>query len=267
MEIEENKGVDGDGLELGSGAGVAEGAITFAVKNLGRASGRLIEFGVGARDVERRLGEGRSTSDAVLGAVFDALLRGDGEAELAEEFFAYLLPHAEARSHGRISTGLKRHMESQDIAQSVFGNLWQDLPGLEFRTFPQFLSMVIQRIGWKASNRVRDLRRKKRSEDARVDLDVGGLGDEHSERGPLTELVRAEDRELFIETIMTLPNQRDRRLIMDYLEGRSIREMAESFELEEESARRALNRALERAREHLEVAKRDRGIGRRPRRE
>jgi RNA polymerase sigma factor (sigma-70 family) len=156
-------------------------------------------------------------------------------------------------------------MESRDIAQSVFGNLWQDLSDLEFRTFPQFLSMVIQRIGWKASNRGRDLRRRKRSEDARVDLDVGGLGDERSERGPLTQLARAEDRELFIETIMTLPNQRDRGLIMDYLEGRSIREMAESFELEEESARRALNRALERVREHLEVAKRDRGIGRRPR--
>ena len=262
METEERVGVDGENLSVSQLQ-----QQTFAAEALGEASVRLIGTEEGARDVERRLGEGNQVSDAVLGAVFDALRRGDAEAELADEFFQYLLPHAEARSHGRVAPDLKRHMESRDIAQSVFGNLWQDLSDLEFRTFPQFLSMVIQRIGWKASNRGRDLRRKKRSEDARVDLDVGGLGDERSERGPLTELVRAEDRELFIETIMTLPNQRDRRLIMDYLEGCSIREMAESFELAEESTRRALNRALERAREHLEVAKRDREVGRRPRRE
>ena len=92
-------------------------------------------------------------------------------------------------------------------------------------------------------------------------MDVGSLGDERSEKSPVTELVRAEDHELFIETIMTLPNERDRKLIMEHLEGRTVDEMAGTHGLEVESARRALNRALDRAREHLELAKRGRGKG------
>lgn len=231
----------------------------FAADELGPASCRLLQSDPGEQDVQRRSSQGYEVRDAVLGAVFDALQRGD--QEVAEEFFKYLLPYAEARSHGRVGPDLKRHMESQDIAQSVFGNLWQDLPELEFKTFPQFLSMVIQRISWKASNRGRDLRRKKRSEDARVDLDVGELVDERKEKSPITELVRAEDYKLSIMTIMNLPNERDRELIMAHLDGRTIEEMAETHGLEVDSARRALNRALDRAREQLGLVEQDRDEG------
>lgn len=233
----------------------------FAARELGPASSRLVQSEQGVLDIRRREEEGHEASDVVLGVVFDALQRGDGENELAEEFFAYLLPQAEARSHGRVGPDLKRHIESQDLAQSVLGNLWQGLPDLEFTTFPQFLSMVVQRIGWKASNRGRDLRRKKRSEGARVDVDVEELGDSSSGKSPVTKLVRAEDQEFFIKTIMKMPNERDRKLIMDHLEGRSVAEMAETHGLEVASARRALNRALDRAREHFDIAKRGRGKG------
>ena len=86
--------------------------------------------------------------------------------------------------------------------------------------------------------------------------DLSALGE-----SPVSEIVRAEDHELFVETIMTLPNERDRKFIMGHLDGCSIEEMAETHGLEVESARRALNRALDRAREHLELAKRGRGMG------
>ena len=231
----------------------------FAARELGAASYRLLQTEYGLEGIEKRKDPGREVSDVVLGVVFDALQQGEGEAaELAEEFFKYLLPHAESRSHGRVGPRLRRHLESQDLAQSVFGNLWQDIPDLEFTTFPQFLSMVIQRISWKASNRGRDLRRKKRALDAHVDMDVGELAQPTQGPGPVTEFAWAEDRELLIETIMSMPNERDRRLIIGRIEGVSLAEMAASLGLEVESARRALNRALERAREHIEEVERSR---------
>ncbi len=230
----------------------------FAARELGPASYRLVQTERGKEDLRRRHEEGGEISDIVLGLVFDALKRGDGEQELGEEFFKFLIPHAEARSHGRVAPDLKRHLESQDLSNSVLGNIWSDVDKLEFTTFSQFLSMVIQRLSWKASNRGRDLRRKKRSEDARVDLDVGEMGDSRSERSPITELVRAEDKELFEKTIMALPIERERKLIMDYLDRRTVPEMAETHGLEVESARKALRRALNHAQEHLELAKRAR---------
>jgi len=235
--------------------------LAFGARELGPASYRLLQTEQGKEDLRRRHEEGGETSDIVLGSVFDALKRGDGEQELGEEFFKFLIPHAEAKSHGRVAPELKRHLESQDLSNSVLGNIWSDVDKLEFTTFPQFLSMVIQRLSWKASNRGRDLRRKKRSEDARVDLDVGEMGDSRSGQSPITELIREEDRELFIKTIMSLPIERERKLLMDYLEERTVAEMAETHGLEVESARKALGRALNHAREHLELARRAREEG------
>jgi RNA polymerase sigma factor (sigma-70 family) len=231
----------------------------FAARELGAASYRLLQTPFGLEALEKRKVPEREVSDVVLGVVFDALQRGEStDAELAEEFFKYLLPHAQSRSHGRVGPSLRRHLESQDLAQSVFGNLWQDIPDLEFTTFAQFLSMVIQRISWKASNRGRDLKRNKRSEDARVEIDIEDLATSAEQAGPQVEFAWAEDRELLIETIMSLPNERDRLLVIARLEGATIEEIATSFGLELESARRAFNRALERARAHIEESERRR---------
>ncbi len=84
------------------------------------------------------------------------------------------------------------------------------------------------------------------------------MGNSRSERSPITELVRAEDYELFEKTIMALPIERERKLIMDHLQGRSVQEMAETHGLELESARKALRRAINHAQEQLELAKRAR---------
>jgi DNA-directed RNA polymerase specialized sigma24 family protein len=230
----------------------------FAGRELGPASYRLVQTDLGKEDLRRRQEKGGEVLDIVLGAVFDALKRGDGEKELSEEFFMFLIPHAEARSHGRVAPDLKRHLESQDLANSVLGNIWSDVDKLEFTTFPQFLAMLVQRLSWKASNRGRDLRRHKRSEDARVDLDVNEMEGSGSKDGPITELVRAEDNELFIKTIMALPVERERKLIMDHLEGRGVAELAVTYGLEVESARKALRRALNHARALLDFAKRAR---------
>lgn len=231
----------------------------FAARELGQASYRLLQTQRGVEDLKRRQGEDSDVQDVVLGVVFDALQRGEGGSdELAEEFFKFLVPYAESRSHGRVSPSLRRHLESQDLAQSVFGNLWQDIPDLEFTTFPQFLSMVIQRISWKASNRGRDLRRKKRSEDVRVDVNLEEVQRPANSPSPRTEFAWQEDKDLLMETILAMPNERDRKLIMGRIEGRSLEEMAASLDLEVESARRALNRALERARTHIAEAERGR---------
>jgi RNA polymerase sigma factor (sigma-70 family) len=135
---------------------------------------------------------------------------------------------------------------------------------LEFTTFPQFLSMVIQRISWKASNRGRDLKRKKRSEDVRVDVNIEELQRPENSPSPMTEFAWQEDKDLLMETILAMPNERDRKLILGRIEGLSLEEMAASLDLEIESARRALNRALERVRVQIEEAKRARGDEGRP---
>ena len=231
----------------------------FAARELGAASYRLLQTQRGAEDLKGRQGQDREVADVVLGVVFDALKRGEqGGEELAEEFFKFLLPYAESRSHGRVGPSLRRHLESQDLAQSVIGNLWQDIPDLEFTTFPQFLSMVIQRISWKASNRGRDLKRKKRSEDVRVEVNMEEVPRPGNSPSPMTEFAWQEDKELLMETILAMPNERDRKLIMGRIEGLSLEEMAASLDLEVESARRALNRALERARTHIAEAERGR---------
>ena len=220
----------------------------FAARELGPASYRLLQSEAGVKDLARRTGQHVEIVDAVLGVVFDALRRRGEDGALAEEFFKYLLPHAESHSHGRIGASLRRHLESQDIAQSVFGNLWQDLPDLEFTTFPQFLSMVIQRLSWKASNRGRDLNRKKRSEDERVDLDVEDLISNERSSNEQTDGAWQEDVGVLLETVMSLPNERDRNLILGRVNGQTLEELASSLDLELDSVRRALNRAIERAR-------------------
>jgi RNA polymerase sigma factor (sigma-70 family) len=233
----------------------------FAARELGPASYRLLQSEVGVKDLVRRTAQQVELADAVLGVVFDALRRRGEDSALAEEFFTYLLPHAESHSHGRIGASLRRHLESRDIAQSVFGNLWQDIPDLEFTTFPQFLSMVVKRINWKVSNRGRDLNRGKRSEGERVDLDVEDLVPNERSSNEQMDGVWQEDVDVLLETVMSLPNERDRKLILGRISGLTLEEIASSLDLEVSSARRALNRAIERARAHFNEAQEGRSDG------
>ena len=56
-----------------------------------------------------------------------------------------------------------------------------------------------------------------------------------------------EDRERLILTLLRLP-ERDRRLLTLFLQGKPLAEIADKIQLEEWATRKALERAIDRAR-------------------
>lgn len=181
--------------------------------------------------------------DAVL-AELHACLTDD--SALTDEFVAYFLADLDRLGHGRLAPGLKRFLDTGDLVQSVLGDLWPELAALRFESRDSFLALLAARLRWKASDSARAAQAGKRREDQRADLLAEDLA-QTATPGPATELVRAEEWQQLALSLARLPD-RDRALVRGHLRGLSWEVLAGEHDLQPESARKAVQRALEKLR-------------------
>jgi RNA polymerase sigma factor (sigma-70 family) len=225
-----------------------QGLNAFAAKLLGPTSVALLEDPATLALLQARLRAGVVAEDALLGLVHQ---RARDDRALAEEFLQFFFEDLQRLGHGRMAVGLRRFVETGDLVQSVVGDLWPRLFDLEFRGRDAFLALLAARVRGKAADRARAMKSGRRREDRRVGGgDEAGVDWEGStdSPGPMTELVAREEYEAMALALNRLP-ERERRLLRAHLAGQDWASIAAAEGLQPESARKAVQRAVRRARE------------------
>ncbi|NQU48063.1 MAG: sigma-70 family RNA polymerase sigma factor [Planctomycetes bacterium] len=220
----------------------------FLVEQLGHVCHSRFQDPTIRLELQRLLAEGMELEDAVLKIVHR--LAPDDRA-IADEFFGHFLSALMRIGHFSISEGLRRFVETGDLVNSVAGSLWRDLEKTEFQSRRQFLTYCGQRLQWKAADHSRGLTSGKRREDLHRAVDVEMVGASASKRpGPETEVGRREDWERLSLAMLRLP-PRDRKILQFHLRGEGHAEVAKALGLSSEAARKALQRAIEKARSFI----------------
>ncbi|MDP6519164.1 MAG: sigma-70 family RNA polymerase sigma factor [Planctomycetota bacterium] len=220
---------------------MASDVLRFAREELGPASERFLADASAQVMVLAAVRRGKALEDAVLGQIFRV---ARSRPDLSDEFMGFFLRGAMTQGSPQVSDGLRRFLDTGDLVQSVFGNIWEGLEDLTFESRGQFFSLISQRMGWKASDKVRALQRDKRREDMRISRDPASFdGAEEDSTTP-----DHEERERLILALLRLP-ERDQRLLRVYLRGGSSKEIGDELGVTPEAARKALQRAMRRARE------------------
>lgn len=222
-------------------------ALAFARDRLGPASLAWLESDAGTADLQRRFAAGARPEDAALGALFEQIC---GNRAISEEFIGHFLKRVLGIRLVELYPGLRRMIDTGDLAQSVMTDLLPAIPDLKFTTEAAFLSYLVQRMRWKANDRVRSPRA--RTERATGDPDTalpGELTPETSDA--LRGLIAEEERSALLFTIHRLP-ERERTLLLRYLEGADSAQVGAELGLAPEAYRKALQRAIARARELLQ---------------
>ncbi len=195
--------------------------------------------------LDRRLAE-MSLEDAVLATAHE-LARTD--REVADEFLGHFLVAMTRLGSLSISAGLQRFLDTGDLVDSVAGDIWRDLAQIEFPGRRQFLAYLARRMRWKASDHARRLHSGRRREDRRQPVEEEQLA-APSQPGPSTMVGQQEERERLVLAILRLP-ARDRELLTRHLRGESFAEIAAAMGLTHEAARKAIQRAMAKARDLL----------------
>jgi len=225
----------------------AHQALQFAMQ-LGPASDRLLRKPGLLDGVVAEIQAGRSLEDAVLGCVHRHL---SGHRQLADEFAGYFLLELLRLGSASMSTTskLRRFLDTGDLVLSVFGDLGGDFSDLHFDTAAQFKALFAQRMNWKAADQARKLNSGRRREDQRVadrpeELDPPA---QDTSASPQTQAIRAEEQDRLILMLLRL-EPRDRELLTLRLKGLPIDEIARTMGLGVDAARKAIDRAIARAR-------------------
>lgn len=222
-------------------------ALLFAQERLGPASHAWLESGPGAANLQKRLAAGAKPEDAALGAIFEQLR---GNRAISEEFIGHFLKRVLGIRLVELYPGLRRMLDTGDLAQSVMADLVPAIPDLKFTTESAFLSYLVQRMRWKATDRVRSPRA--RTERATSDPDAILPDAITPETGDaLRGMIAEEERAALLITIHRLP-ERERTLLLRYLEGADSAQVSAELGLTPEAYRKALQRAIARARELLQ---------------
>lgn len=224
---------------------IARRALIFAREQLGPASERVLMDPQVQTVVLARMRAGSALEDAVLAEVFRA---GASDRRTADEFLGYLLPSLMDRAHPHLTRGLRRFLDTGDLVQSVLGDLWPELLELRFETRAQFVSLLAQRLRWKASNTRRSLERGRRREDLRVPGPSEELDLADNVPTPASDLGAREARDLLILALMRL-SERDQLILRMHLKAEPLEVIASELGMKPEAARKALQRAIRRARE------------------
>ncbi|MEW6074049.1 MAG: sigma-70 family RNA polymerase sigma factor [Planctomycetota bacterium] len=245
------RGAANGGGELAGERGSAPGdpswlaaARTYAQDSLGPRAADALDRPAFRAEVGARLDRGLALEDALLGALF-GLARID--QAVAGEFFAHFLSivlRLRAPEEG-LAPRLRRLADPDDLVQSVLGDLWPELDSLYFETRAQFLSLLADRVRWKASDHSRALLRQRRREDLRLADAPEELSLASGESSPVTKVSRAETAERMAIALGRLP-ERDRRLLRLHLRGEPLEGIARKTGLSYEAARKALRRARNR---------------------
>lgn len=210
--------------------------------HLGPASLAVLVQEPQAGELRQRL-EQMGIEDAVLGLVHRLSREDRG---IANEYFAYFMHTLHVLGRRVRSEGLRGFLETGDLVNSVVGDVWRDIAKIEYPGRRQFLSYLAQRLRWKASDRARA--RNVRPEGHRQELPGGGEWLSISQTGPATLVGREEDKAALSLLLVRLP-PRDRELLTRSLRGESIPDIAAAMKMSEAAVRKAIQRAIRKARQ------------------
>lgn len=230
--------------KLPNRSAIAE-AQRFARENLGPKSLELLQSVATEASVDELCEDGMSPADAAL-----YLVHAHARTDL--DFAGEFLNHFAQALFGMHVTdqypGLRRHLETTDVVQSVMGDIWRDLVGLEFVGRSAFLSLLVQRLRWKANDKQKWLRRGCRREEMRTEAEVGALTASTEQDAPDSQMIRREEHRKAMIAVMRLP-PRDREMVRQHLAGRNSSQIAAELKMTPAAVRKALERALRRTRE------------------
>ncbi len=220
----------------------------FVDEHLGEGSRRYLSLPSSVTSVGLRMRAGKDLEDAVL-AELHTRIRVD--QWIANEFAAVFL--YDLMKNGRLSMSLtsplRRFLDTGDLVNSVFGDLWSGLADLQFESRGQFQRLFEQRMNWKAADQARRLDAATRQEKRRVAAQPTELElHDDSEPAPLRQAMAKEEHDRLVLLLVRL-NDRDREILTLHLQGRTKEEIAGRLRLTSEAARMAIKRAIERARE------------------
>lgn len=214
-------------------------ALLFAQQHLGPATERLLATPAAQALFLARLRSGFDVQDAVLGV---AHLHLAEDPRLADEFLTYFLEAAYRSGRRLISGDLRSYLETGDLVHSVAGDLWRELRSLRFEGRAPFQALVYQRMKWRATDEARRYRAQ--------GAPLPGERSDREDQGPTPDAVLSDRDEVerLALRLLRLP-ERDQHLLRLYLQGKSLEQIAPELELSPDAARKALQRALQRARE------------------
>jgi RNA polymerase sigma factor (sigma-70 family) len=219
-------------------------ALEFASQRLGAASRAYFATAEAQERYAALVREGRTLEDAVLGTIYREICR---DRQLANEFFTHLLGDLSATGHSLFDGRLRQLMDTGELVDSVIQDLWSDLERIEFRTRGQFLSLLLRRMQWKKSDRLRSAEREKRGGQV-VRAQDGALGElaDAGARSPLSEAEQVVELGRVTKLLARLP-QPDRELLLLKLEGLTYEEIARRIGQSAKVVRRRLFDLLESA--------------------
>lgn len=221
---------------------IIERSQRFAREELGPYSERLVATPEVQALLLSRVRGGVLLEDAVLQEVH---LASKHSSQAADEFLGYFLDDAYRRGRRLLSDDMRRFLETGDLVQSVFGEVWSSIADLHFETRAQFFALLGQRLRWKAVDKARRLNAERRKEVGRHPLSIDDLALPAEEKPPSSHLGRHEETQQMVLRLLKL-SERDQLLVRMHLRGASYQDMAEATGMAPEAARKALNRAIER---------------------
>ena len=184
-----------------------------------------------------RIARMQSLEDAVFAVVFEF---GRNDQEISNEFFGSFLAILYAKGRRLAKGGVDNFIGSQDLVQSVIGDL---LAGdFQFQGRAQLLAYLDRGMRWKASA-ARDSAAARSHRDVDpLELDTQPTTKQEHPPGPLTEMAFEEERELLALGMQRL-EPHERELLQLHLAYKSLAEIAEATGRSLEATRSALARA------------------------
>jgi len=192
----------------------------FVASRLGSAAATHLAQPVARRAVLERVRSGHDLEDAVLAELHAAL---PARPALADDFAAFLLLDLLTRGYDSMSctSRLRRFLDTGDLALSVFGEHWHDIPAAHFESAAQMRALAAERLQRATAASVRRLPAPRPADGERARL---------------------------ILMLLRLP-QADRDVLRLHLQGADPEAIARRLGLGVDVARRTLERALLRARQ------------------
>jgi len=226
------------------------GVEAFVSAELGRASlAYLVK-----KDRPQLLGDaieaGTPMEDAVLRLLHAAIKRDRNVANEFLAFFFYDL-HKLGKFSMSSSSRLRRFLDTGDLVHSVIGDIWTDIPDLKFESRHQFLQLFAQRMGWKVVDKARRLSTQSRREDRRVFVQPESLEQELACEEIPDKVIHDEERDRLALVLLRM-SPRDRDLLKLRILGYEIQDIAEEMDMTYDTARKAVSRALGKARKLAE---------------
>ncbi len=138
--------------------------------------------------------------------------------------------------------------KSEDVAQNVFVSVWKNLAQL--RDIGKFKSWMCQIT---KNEIVKYYQRNQRDVISKsLPLNTATTA-KSSQAGPVEQAVSKETEEFVYQALGRIPRQYREPLILFYWHGKSVRQVAEFFELSEEAAKKRISRARKMLRSNIET--------------